>query len=160
MKRFTFFPFYYFYVKYVGLAATLTGLVLTYFISPFYQALFYFGLFLIVFSREKNETEHIHHVRSEVFKSVFGLVIALGILLQLAEALTSFTLEITPFLYIGMPLMLYLLLFHTILVFRIKVSPDDTLKEHGDVNMKYYRFWFLANLLLILILILYTTSMI
>lgn len=161
MKRITFFPFYPHYAKYAGLSTALAGLILTYLLSPEYQVLFYLGLFLIIFSEEKNESVHIHHVRTEVFKSVFGLSLALGIALKTAELVSSsYVVVITPFLYLGLPLLLYLLLFYFILAFKVRVSPADTVIEDKPRSGKLNRIWFTIILVVIVITILLTTGMI
>ena len=143
MKRITYLPLYHFYFKYLGLLLCLAGLGLFLLVNPQYQLLSYIGLLVIVFSKEKSESDFTESIRAEVFKSVFGFTISLAIALQLTEAFSkSFTVVMTPFLIIGLPLLLYLLTFYITLVLKIKVNSTQDLAENLKNHQQYYLILF------------------
>ena len=147
MKRITYFPLYHFYFKYLGLLLCLVGLGLLLLVNPQYQLLSYAGLLVMVFSKEKSESEFTGSVRAEIFKSVFGFTISLAIALQLTEVFSeSFTVVMTPFLIIGLPLLLYLLLFNISLILRINVNSSQGLGENLKNHRRFYMIWFLIIL--------------
>ncbi len=149
MKRITYFPLYHFYLKYVGLLVSLVGLGLILLVSPQYQLLFYTGLLIAVFSKEKTESEFTESIRAEVFKSVFGFTISFFIALHLTEVFSEgFTVEMTPFLYIGLPLLLYLLVFYLTLVLKINVDSSRDLAENFSKHRRFYIIWLIIILII------------
>lgn len=149
MRSITLFPFSHHLFKQIGLAIALAGLVLFMLLSPPFQLLFYSGLVIMVFSKEKQESEVTERARAESFKSVFGYTICLFIALHLTEELSDgFIPEVGPFLYIGLPLLLYLLLFHTILLIKINVNSSQDLVENFRNYKRFYIIWFTITLLL------------
>jgi hypothetical protein len=157
MKSITFFPLSHHLVKQAGLAIAVAGLVLSVLCSPPFQLLFYSGLLLMVFSREKHESELSKEARAESFKTVFGYIISLFIALHLtAELSDGFNPEPGPFLYIGLPLLLYLLLFHFILLIKINVNSSQNLTENIKKHKRFYIIWFSITLLLLALGILVT----
>lgn len=136
----------------------LVGLGLLLLVNPQYQLLSYIGLLVMVFSKEKSESEFTGSVRAEIFKSVFAFTISLAIALQLTEVFSeSFTVVITPFLIIGLPLLLYLLLFYLTLIFKINVNSSQDLAENLRNHRRLYVIWFfiilaIAGLLIVRIL--------
>ena len=161
MKSITFFPFTHYYFKFAGLLLSLIGLVLSLFLNPDYELLLYSGLLIMVFSREKYESELTGYIRSEVFKTVFGFTLSLAIALHITEVMSEgFELEMTAFMVIGLPLILYLLLFYMVSIFRIKVDSSldvsQNLKNHRDL----YLVWFLITLVLAIAIILKITNVI
>jgi len=160
MKKLFLLPYYPNYVKYAALLVALAGMFLAYFLNPEFQSLFYLGLFLIISSREKIETEHVRRVRAEVFRTVFELTMVLGIALMLTELLSDWDLVISPFLYIGLPLLLYLLLYYFILSFRVHVSSEDQIDEKYEINRKSFRFWFTLIFIMFILTVLYVFYMI
>ncbi|MCD4711070.1 MAG: hypothetical protein K8R52_09500 [Bacteroidales bacterium] len=149
MRSITLFPFSHHLFKQIGLAIALAGLVLFMLLSPPFQLLFYSGLVLMVFSREKHESETIQKARAESFKSVFGFTICLFIALHLTGVLSDgFIPDIGPFLCIGLPLLLYLLLFHTILLIKININSSLNLVENIRNHKRFYIIWFTITLLL------------
>lgn len=143
MKRITYLPLYHFYFKYIGLLLCLIGLGLFLLVNPQYQVLSYIGLLISVFSKEKSESEFTESIRAEVFKSVFGFTISFAIALQLTEVFSkSFSVVMTPFLIIGLPLLLYLLMFYITLVFKINVNSTQDLAENLKNHQQFYLIWF------------------
>ena len=143
MKRITYLPLYHFYFKYIGLLLCLIGLGLFLLVNPQYQVLSYIGLLITVFSKEKSESEFTESIRAEVFKSVFGFTISLAIALQLTELFSkSFSVVMTPFLIIGLPLLLYLLMFYITLVLKIKVNSTQDLAENLKNHQQFYLILF------------------
>ncbi len=154
MKRITYLPLYHYYFKYFGLLVCLIGLGLFLFMNPQYQLLLYIGLLIIVFSKEKTESELTEQIRAEVFKSVFGFTIAFAIALHLTEVFSeSFTVEMTPFLYIGLPLLLYLLVFYITHIFRININSSQDLVQNLRSHRLFYIIWFLIILTILSLLI-------
>jgi len=154
MKSFTYLPMYHHYLKYAGLLVSLVGLGLSFFLDPQYQLLFYVGLLIIVFSKEKSESEFIESIRAEVFKFVFGFTISLAIALQLTEVFSkTFTVVMTPFLIIGLPLILYLIVFYMTLVFKINVNSSQDLTENLKNHRRFYFIWFLLILAITVVFI-------
>lgn len=149
MKSITYFPLYHFYFKSIGLLASLVGLGLILVVNPQYQFLFYIGLLIAVFSKERTEAEFTGQIRAEVFKSVFGFTISFFIALHLTEVISkSFTVVMTPFLYIGLPLLLYLLVFYLTLVLKINVDSSQDLAENLSKHRRFYLIWFLIILII------------
>ncbi len=149
MKRITYLPLYHFYFKYIGLLLCLIGLGLFLLVNPQYQVLSYIGLLITVFSKEKTESEFTESIRAEVFKSVFGFTISLAIALQLTEVFSkSFSVVMTPFLIIGLPLLLYLLMFYITLVLKIKVNSTQDLAENLKNHQQFYLILFFIILVI------------
>ncbi|MEN8227753.1 MAG: hypothetical protein ABFS38_06320 [Bacteroidota bacterium] len=147
MKSITYLPLYHYYFKYLGLLLCLVGLGLLLLVNPQYQLLSYIGLLIIVFSKEKSESDFTEAIRAEVFKSVFGFTISLAIALQLTELFSeSFTVVITPFLIIGLPLLLYLLMFYITLIIKININSDQDLAENLKNHRRFYLIWFIIIL--------------
>lgn len=154
MKRITYLPLYHFYFKYFGLLVCLIGLGLFLLVNPQYQLLLYIGLLIIVFSKEKTESEFTEQIRAEVFKSVFGFTISLAIALHLTEVFSeNFTIEVTPFLCIGLPLLLYLLVFYITHIFRINMNSSQDLVQNLRSHRLFYIIWFLIILTILSLLI-------
>jgi hypothetical protein len=123
MKQVTFFPLSPYYFKYIGLATGLGGLLLMILLDVQFQLLLYTGLLIMVFSRERNDTEYVASVRAEVFKSVFGFTLSLTLALHLTEWLSEgFDADLPTLYLIGFPLLLYLLLFYGTLVSKTEVN--------------------------------------
>ncbi len=144
MKSITFLPLYHSTFKYLGLGICLVGLGLIFLVNPHYQLLSYAGLIMMVFSKEKVESELIRSIRAEVFKSVFGLTISLVLALYITEVLSkSFTFQVTPFISIGMPLLLYLLVFYFTLILKINVDSGQDFATNFKNHRRFYGVWFL-----------------
>jgi len=149
MKRITFFPLTHHYFKYAGLMASLLGLGLALFHDTRFELLLYTGMLIMVFSRERNETELTERIRNEVFKSIFGFILSLAIALYITESVSdNFVLEVTPFLFIGLPLVLYLLLYYIILFFKIEVDSSMELVRQMKNHRRAYMVWFLVILVI------------
>ncbi len=149
MKSITYFPLYHFYFKYIGLLVSLVGLGLLLLVSPQYQLLVYIGLLIAVFSKEKTESEFTVSVRAEVFKSVFGFTISFFIAMHLTEVFSEgFAVEMTPFFYIGLPLLLYLLVFYLTLILKINVDSSQDLSENLSKQRRLYFIWFFIILII------------
>ena len=161
MKSITFFPLYHHYFKYVGLLFSLIGLALVLFLDPHYELLLYSGLLIMVFSKEKNESEASGLIRSEVFKTVFGFTLSLAIALHITKVLSeSFEFEMTVFLGIGLPLLLYLLIFYIVSIFRIKVDSSQDFAENLKNHRRFYFIWFIIAVAISGVLILKITNVI
>jgi hypothetical protein len=131
-----------YYFKYIGLATSLGGLLLMILLDVQFQLLLYTGLMLLVFSRERNDTEYVASVRAEVFKSVFGFTLSLILALHLTEWLSEgFEADLPPLLLIGFPLLLYLVLFYGSLVSKTAVDSSadfaGKLKRHRRVYVPW-----------------------
>ncbi len=143
MKRITYLPLYHFYFKYLGLLLCLVGLGLLLLVNPQYQLLSYTGLLVLVFSKEKTESEIVESIRAEVFKTTFGFSISLAIALYITEVFSNnFTFAVTPFIIIGFPLLLYLLLFNITFILRINVNSSQDLGENLKNHRRFYIIWF------------------
>lgn len=155
MKSISYFPLYHSKFKYLGLVLCLVGLVLFLLINPQYQMLSYIGLLIAVFSKESVESEIIESIRAEVFKTVFGFTISLTIALYITEGLSkSFTFYVTPFLIVGLPLLLYLLIFNLTLAFKIKVDSSHDLATNFKNHRHLYLVWIVIILAITSVLVL------
>lgn len=142
MRKITYFPLMPYPVKYLGGVMALSGLLLFLFLQPDYQILLYAGLLLVAFSRERNDSEYISQVRSELFKTVFGFMLSLTIALHLTEILSEgFEAEMPPFYYMGVPLLLYLILFYSTLIFRVEVDPSLDVVRNLKLHSRLYGWW-------------------
>ena len=147
MKQIAYVPLYHFRFKYVGLLASFAGLALFLFKDPRYQLLIYAGSLVIIFSRERIESEHTALARAESFKSAFGLSLSLAIALSVTELLSvGFSLHWTPFLIIGLPIFLYMVLFYITLAFKIRVESSQEVIQNLRIHRRFYLFWFLMVL--------------
>lgn len=108
----TIFPLYSKKFKYIGLIIFFWGLILCLLKNNFSEIITYIGLFIIAYSKEPIEDDYTNHIRLESLKITFGLYIAWMIALNLTDSLTNFNLTPTPFLYIGLPLLLYNITFY------------------------------------------------
>ena len=139
MSRFTYFPLYKYYYKFFGLAISLIALLLVLTINESYELLFYFGLLLIVFSKEKLENEKILNTRNTVVKASFGFYISLMISLNIVEFFTTnFIFNPSQFIYIGLPLIFYLVVFYLSLIFNVRLDSSIELKENILHNKNIY----------------------
>ncbi|MGW8317192.1 MAG: hypothetical protein ACWGNV_16465 [Bacteroidales bacterium] len=142
MRKITYFPLLSYPVKYLGGLMALSGLLLFLFLQPDYQILLYTGLLLVVFSRERNDSEYISQVRSELFKTVFGFMLSVTIALHLTEIVSEgFEAEMPPFYYMGVPLLLYLILFYGTLLFRIEVDSSLDVVRNLKLHRRLYSWW-------------------
>lgn len=113
MRKIIPFYLYPYYFKYIGIILSIAGLFLLLLLDPGYQLLFYFGLILIVFAKEKEESELVIKIRAESFKMVLGYWIALMTVIFLMEEIyTDFSVPCSPSLVLGVPLILYLVYFN------------------------------------------------
>ncbi len=150
MKQIAYVPLYHFRFKYVGLLTSFAGLALFLFKDPRYQLLIYAGSLVIIFSRERNETEFTALARAEVFKSVFGLSLSLAIALCMTEIFSvEFSLQWTPFLVIGLPIFLYMLMFYITLAFKIRVESSQEVIQNLRIHRRFYLFWILITLVVL-----------
>jgi len=142
MRKITYFPLSPYPVKFLGGLMALAGLLLFLFLQPDYQILLYAGLLLMAFSSERNDSEYISQVRAEVFKSVFGFMLSLTIALYLTEILSEgFEAEMPQFYYVGLPLLLYLILFYGTLLFRAEVDPSLDVVRNLKLHRRLYTWW-------------------
>ncbi len=142
MKRFTFFPLASFYVKYVGLFFVLAGITLFLWLDPRFQVAVYLGLFLLVFSRERTEDELTARYRAESFKTAFGLTMVLWIALHLTEWISpGYEVTLIPFLYMGVPLLIYLLIFYLSSLLNLEAESAQGVWENIRNNRKFYLIW-------------------
>jgi len=136
MQKITYFPLSPHAFKYVGVLMALAGLLLYLLLDPRFQYLLYSGLVLVVFSKEKSESEFVASVRAEVFKSVFGFTLSVSIALHLTEQLSAgFSANLPPAVEIWFPLLFYLVLFYGSLILRVEV--DSSMDFVG--NMRKHR---------------------
>lgn len=127
----------------------LAGLLLCLMLDPRFQYLLYSGLVLVVFSKEKTESEFISSIRAEVFKSVFGFTLSVSIALHLTEQLTGgFSADLPAAYEIGFPLLLYLALFNGSLLFRVEV--DSSMDFVG--NMRKHRHLLVPLAVLVIVI--------
>ena len=155
MKSFTYFPLASFYVKYIGLMTVLTGLGLFLWAGGQFQVLVYLGLFLMVFSRERTENDLTAGYRAESFKAAFGLTMALWIALHLTEWISGdFEVVVTPFLIMGTPLLLYLLLFYLSALLRIETDPAGGVTENIRKHRRFYTVWTMITAVIALVMVL------
>lgn len=139
MKKILPFYLYPYYFKIIGLLLGFAGLMLLLLLDPGFQLLFYFGLILIVFAKEKEESELVVKIRAESYKTVLGYWIALLIVLYLMEVIyTDFTFPCSPSLLIGVPLILYLIYFNLLQV--VNAKKEDA-NQKG--NTSGYLLWLL-----------------
>lgn len=161
MKPFTYFPLTAHFVKYIGLMIVLTGLALFLLAGAQFQVLVYLGLFLMVFSRERNENDLMAGYRAESFKTTFGLTMALWIALHLTEWISGgFEVVLTPFLLMGIPLLLYLLLFYLSALLRIETDPAGSVTENIRSHRRFYTIWTLVTVAIALVMVLKVTRVI
>ena len=147
MKSITLFPLSPYYFKYMGAFVCLTGLVLAALLNPNFELMFYAGLLILVYTKEREESETTRQIRSEVFKMVFGYTLSLGLALQITDAISDgFNFEPGVFLVIGVPLILYLLVFYLVSIFRIPVDSSMDIRQ----NMKNHRLLYISWLLIML----------
>lgn len=126
MKKILPFYLYPYYFKIIGLLLGFAGLMLLLLLDPKFQLLFYFGLILIVFAKEKEESELVVKIRAESYKTVLGYLLALFIVLYLMEVIyTDFTFTSSPSLLIGVPLILYLIYFNLLQVVNAKKEDSN-----------------------------------
>ena len=155
MKKITYFPLSPYPVKYLGGVISLAGVLLFLFLHPDYQLLLYAGLLLVAYSRERNDTEYIAQVRAEVFKSVFGFMLSLTIALHLTEMISEgFTAEMPLFYYVGLPLLLYLMLFYGTLLLKAEVDSSLDVVQNLKLHRRLYSWWLLIAVLVTLVLVL------
>lgn len=139
MKHFSFFPLSPHAFKYAGLLVALAGLLLFILLNSNYQLLLYAGLLVMIFSKERDESAYVALVRAEVFKSVFGYTLSLTIALNLTGWLADeFTAELSPFYYLGFPLLLYLFLFYGSLLLKVKL---DSSVDFMEIMKRYPRMY-------------------
>jgi len=113
------FPFYLYpnFFKLIGIIASLIGIFLSFFLNIDYQLVFFFGLILIVFTKEKKETELIEKIRAETFKTIIGYFLAFLFVIYLMGIInTDISFPCSPFLLIGFPMILYILYFNLLLI--------------------------------------------
>ena len=155
MKSITFFPLSPYYFKYIGLVLTLLGLGLVLFLTPQFELLLYAGLLIIVYSKEKDESETSSLIRNEAFKSAFGIILSMAIALFSTVALTdSYVYVVTPFLYIGLPLLLYLLIFNIISILKINVNSYQDLSQNFRYHRRFYIIWLALIITIFCVLVL------
>lgn len=155
MRKITYFPLSPYPVKYLGWTMTLAGVLLFLILHPDYQLLLYAGLLLVAYSRERNDTEYIAQVRAECFKSVFGFMLSLTLALHLTELLSEgFVAEMPLFYYVGLPLLLYLMLFFGTLLLKAEVDSSLDVIENLKHHRRLYRWWLLIAAAVTLVLLL------
>lgn len=152
MKSFSYFPLMPYFFKYIGMMLALAGLALFLKGHTEFQHMFYAGLLIMTFSQEKNESEMSGLVRAESFKTVLGYTLSLFIALHLTALLSErFTLEMTPYLYLGLPLVVYQLIFYVTMLLRVKVDSATDLEQNIRNNKRFYVVWSLLTLAVTLI---------
>lgn len=122
------FPFYLYpnFFKLIGIIAGVVGITLSHFLNIDYQLVFFFGLILIVFTKEKKETELIEKIRAETFKTISGYFLALLFVIYLMGVInTDISFPSSPFLFIGFPMILYLLYFNLLLIRNQSKDDED-----------------------------------
>lgn len=155
MKKITYFPLSPYPVKYLGWLMTLAGVLLFLFVHPDYQLMIFAGLLLVAYSRERSETEYIAQVRAEGFKSVFGFMLSLTIALHLTEMLSEgFEAEMPLFYYVGLPLLLYLMLFYGTLLLKAEVDSSLDVVRNLKLHRRLYTWWLLIAVVVTLVLVL------
>jgi hypothetical protein len=155
MKHFTFFPLSPFGFKYAGALLTVAGLVLFILLNSNYQFIIYAGMLVMVFSKERHESEYVAAVRSEIFKSVLGFTLSLTIALNLTGWLAEdFSAELPPLYYIGFPLFLYLILFYGSLLLKIEPDSSADFVENAKRFPRVVIPWMLLVLAVLLFLLL------
>ncbi len=120
MKRI--FPFYLYpnFFKLIGLIISITGIILSFFVTPDFQLLFILGLILIVFSKEKQESDLTVFARAETFKTIIGLYFSFLFVLFLMEIIyNNIPIPCGPFLLIGIPLIFYIVYFNLLLLINL-----------------------------------------
>lgn len=154
MKKITYFPLSPYPVKYLGGLMALAGLLLYLFLQPDYQLLLYTGLLLVAYSREMNDSEHISQVRAEAFKTVFGFMLSLTIALHLTETLSAgFEAQMPLFYYVGVPLLLYLILFYGTLLLKIDVDSSRDVLQNLKTHRRLYTWWLLIAVVVSVVLV-------
>lgn len=121
-------PFYLYpgFFKLIGIVISITGIFLSLLLQPDYQMLFYFGLFFVIFSKEKNETELTVKIRGESFKTVLGYILALMFVFYLMGILyDDFIFPTYIFLLVGVPMLLYIIYFNLLLLINVDKQADD-----------------------------------
>ncbi len=155
MKKITYFPLSPYPVKYLGWLMSLAGLLLFLFLQSGYQLLLYAGLLLVAYSKERNDTAYVSQVRAEAFKSVFGFMVSLTIALNLTEQLSSgFEAEMPLFYYVGLPLLLYLILFYGTLLLKAEVDSSLDVAENLRLHRRLYTWWLLIAVAVSVVLVL------
>ena len=155
MKHLTFFPLSPYGFKFAGSVLALAGLALFILQNSNYQLIIYAGLLVMVFSKERRESEYVAAVRAEIFKSVLGFTLSLTIALHLTGWLADeFSADLPPFYYIGFPLFLYLILFYGSLL--LKVQPDSSVDfvENAKRFPRIYVPWMLLVITVLLLVLL------
>jgi len=121
-------PFYLYpgYFKLIGIVISVTGIFLSLLLQPDYQMLFYFGLFLVIFAKQKEETELTVKIRGESFKTVLGYLLALMFVFYLMGILyKNFSFPTHIFLLVGVPMLLYLIYFNLLLLINVEKEAAD-----------------------------------
>lgn len=139
MKKIIPFYLYPYFFKYIGLSLGIAGLLLLLILDPGYQLLFYFGLILVAFTKEKAESELVETIRAAAYKTVLGYFLALITVLYLMEVLYSdFLFPCSPAFLLGLPLILNILYFNLLLVLNRK-----KLEAHRKGIVTGYILWML-----------------
>jgi hypothetical protein len=157
MKAITFFPLSPYPFKVAGAVLALAGLILNLTVNPHFELLLFTGLLLMVFSKERNESEAVKAVRAELFKSVFGYTLSLTIALHLTGLISEgFSADLPPMYYIGFPLLLYLMLFYGILALKLNVDSNLDMLENAKDHRPLFITWaFLALAISIILIVRY-----
>ena len=149
MKPITYFPLYNYYFKYLGLILSLLGLTLFLVSDSEFEILIYLGLLIIAFAKEKTESQYTVNARNEVFKSIFGFYLSLMITLNIVQFITSdFLFQPGTLIYIGLPLILYLMVFYISLIFKVNLDSSVDLSENIGSHRILYIIMVLAIILI------------
>ncbi|MCB8995634.1 MAG: hypothetical protein H6538_08495 [Bacteroidales bacterium] len=154
MKPTTYFPLYPSVFKYIGGLISLAGVILLVISNREFELLVYLGLLLIAFSREKSEDQPIINARNDVFKTVLGIYLSVMLALNLVEILSpSFVFIPEPLVYIGFPLMLYLIVFYLSLLFKVNLDSSVSIGENIQNHRGLYLIWLLVVVIVAVVLI-------
>lgn len=154
MKPTTYLPLYNYFFKYIGLLLSISGLALVLLDYSKFEILIYFGLLIIAFAKEKTENQNTVNARNEVFKSIFGFYLSLMIALNLVQIFSpDFIFQPGPFIYVGIPIILYLLLFYVSLLLNVNLDSSVELSENIRGHRKFYFTWVLLVILVFLVIL-------
>mgnify|MGYP001206385968 CR=1 FL=1 len=140
MKRIIPFFLYPNFFKTIGIIISIAGLSLYLFMGRNFELLAYFGLFFIVFTKEKSESDLTDKIRSASFKTVFGYILALEFVFFLMDILyEKFEFPFSAFLLVGAPLLLYILYFNVLLMYNQDAENPDR-KKRNILNLSWILF--------------------
>ncbi len=145
------FPFFLYpwYFKLAGLIISIAGIILMLVLNPDYQMLSYFGLILVIFSKEKEDTELEAAIRSQAYKTIFGYFIAYLFVVLLMEIIyDNIAFPANPFFLLGIPLILYIVYFNLLLLINRGKNKDSRKKA-----VPGYIFWLGYTVVLAVLLI-------